>query len=235
MDDALIARFWSLVDKDGPVHPHDPWLGNCWQWRGTGNGNGYGVIYFYPDGGKGSRTKYYAHRASWILRHGPIPSHSPIICHSCDRGHLGCVSPFHLFAGTLAANNADMWNKGRGRAGSLPGEQCWNSLITEETVRAVRVAASDGAYYRDIAKRFGLTVTNVSAIVRRQTWKNIPELPDGRCRPFVRRTKLSEDNVRNVRAAYLGGETQTSIAARLGVTKSAISLIVRRKKWKHVV
>jgi len=46
--------------------------------------------------------------------------------------------------------------------------------------------------------------------------------------------KLTEDSVRALRHALGAGETQTSIAARLGVTLAAINAIARGHTWKHV-
>jgi DNA invertase Pin-like site-specific DNA recombinase len=50
------------------------------------------------------------------------------------------------------------------------------------------------------------------------------------------RAKLSEDIVREIRRLYATGEfTQQELALRFGVSKHTISLIVRRKIWKHVL
>lgn len=46
--------------------------------------------------------------------------------------------------------------------------------------------------------------------------------------------KLTEAMVRQARARYLSGETQTSIAKDLGVHSSVISRAVRGENWSHV-
>lgn len=46
--------------------------------------------------------------------------------------------------------------------------------------------------------------------------------------------KLTEDQVRQIRADYKGGESQRSIGKRYGVTRSTIQLIVTGKRWAHV-
>lgn len=46
--------------------------------------------------------------------------------------------------------------------------------------------------------------------------------------------RLTADDVRAIRAAFGNGDTQGSIARRLGLTQSYISAIVLRKAWKHV-
>jgi hypothetical protein len=48
-------------------------------------------------------------------------------------------------------------------------------------------------------------------------------------------TKLTEDDVRRIRAKYAAKEaTQTTLAAEFGVGSSTISLIVNRKRWSHI-
>ena len=96
----LTARFWSRVE----FSPH------CWVWVGPTNDKGYGQIRV---GGRGSRCLL-VHRLSWELHYGPIP---PGMCvlHHCD--NPPCVRPDHLFLGTLADNNRDMYRKGRDNNG----------------------------------------------------------------------------------------------------------------------
>lgn len=47
------------------------------------------------------------------------------------------------------------------------------------------------------------------------------------------RAKLSEDNVRSIRALR-GTASQRDLARRFGVTKNAIKLILQNKTWRHV-
>lgn len=74
---------------------------------GAKNEKGYGVV------GKGRRgegtTK--SHIMSWYLKHGRYPN--MCVLHKCD--NPCCVKPSHLFLGTRADNNRDMWLKGRGK------------------------------------------------------------------------------------------------------------------------
>ena len=53
---------------------------------------------------------------------------------------------------------------------------------------------------------------------------------------IVRLSKLSEDDVRRIRAEYTGrgGVTLLDLADRHGVSRATICLIVNRKKWVHV-
>jgi HNH endonuclease len=48
--------------------------------------------------------------------------------------------------------------------------------------------------------------------------------------------RLTEESVRAIRMEYAaGGITQKAIAAKYGVDKDCISLVVTRKSWKHVL
>lgn len=46
--------------------------------------------------------------------------------------------------------------------------------------------------------------------------------------------KLTDDDVRQIRRLWSGGMQQKEIAPMFGVSQVRISLIVRRKSWKHV-
>lgn len=89
------ARFWQFVDKSG----------DCWVWTGARNKAGYGRF------GQGGDTRMvYAHRASYELHYGPVPT-GMFVCHTCD--NPSCVRPDHLFVGTRGDNMRDAHQKGR--------------------------------------------------------------------------------------------------------------------------
>lgn len=111
-------RFWSKVDKNGPVHPR---LGTaCWLWTGTGTGTGTPFRGNFRVGSMtdGTRRKVIASR--WALESvvGPIPE-GLFACHHCDNPR--CVNPAHLYAGTQLDNVRDMVERGRARRVSQPG------------------------------------------------------------------------------------------------------------------
>lgn len=70
------ARFWSYVDKNGPVPPHRPDLGQCWLWTGGLNDAGYPIF------GCGGRTRL-AHRWAYASFVEAIPEgfEADHLCH----------------------------------------------------------------------------------------------------------------------------------------------------------
>src|SRR6267378_450691 len=93
-------RFWEKVKETA----------SCWLWTGANKPGRwpYGML-----AGPGKTAKL-AHRVSWELHHGAIPTGLNVL-HKCD--NPSCVRPDHLFLGTLADNTADMIAKGRGKGG----------------------------------------------------------------------------------------------------------------------
>lgn len=75
----------------------------CWLWGGQTYPNGYGAIKCFG-------SMVLAHRLSYELHKGPIPSGMEIL-HSCDVKR--CINPKHLRAGTHAENMAEAAARGR--------------------------------------------------------------------------------------------------------------------------
>jgi hypothetical protein len=78
----------------------------CWPWKGPRDKEGYGVIT------DDTRRQIRAHRIAFERINGPIPQ-GQYVLHHCD--NPPCCNPAHLWLGTIADNNADMWSKGRAR------------------------------------------------------------------------------------------------------------------------
>lgn len=150
-------RFWSRVNKDGPVHPI---CGQCWEWTG-GTRRGYGRLR-WPDKFQS------AHRIAWRLTFGAWP----VLCvlHRCD--NRTCVNPDHLFLGTNADNNADMVAKGRQR-GALGERNRFNTRLTGDDVVDIRSLASFGATQSALRDAFGVSQQTISAVLTRSIWRHV--------------------------------------------------------------
>lgn len=97
-------RFWSKVNKNQT---------ECWLWTGTMLPNGYGVI-------KLAGKNAYAHRLSYLLVNGYIPTE---IDHLCKVKR--CVNPNHLQDVTRSVNMVRAYG-GRCRRGHrFTGQQCY--------------------------------------------------------------------------------------------------------------
>lgn len=92
--------------------------------------------------------------------------------HRCDKP--SCINPEHLFLGTPKDNVNDMMGKGRNRSGTkgMPGELNPKAKLTEQQVKTIRDLAK---VYRvkDIAKMYGISVSNASRTINHVYWKNV--------------------------------------------------------------
>jgi hypothetical protein len=171
------ARFWSKViiqRGDG-----------CWLWDGQSDyDKGYGR--FSLDNKK--NRKMSAHRASWVLNRGSIPS-GLLVCHTCD--NPPCVRPDHLFLGTALDNTRDMMRKGRSGYQRYPERYNTPLLrqirreifgrLTDEQVMEIRTSL---ASYSELARRFGLADVSIRNIRRGRRYAH---LPPARRNPVLKR------------------------------------------------
>ncbi len=141
-------RFWSKVEKTD----------TCWLWRGALQPNGYG---YFKLAGKNLK----AHRYSYYLAHGEEPG-AFFVCHTCDNPR--CVNPEHLWLGTQLDNIKDMLAKGRNY---IPlAEECNLSKLSKKDVVQIRDLLNEKITQKEIAKRFNVTQSAISAIKLGRTW-----------------------------------------------------------------
>lgn len=137
----------------------------CIEWTASTRENGYGQFSIKV----GEKFKSVStHRFAYQLAFGPIPE-GRMVCHSCDNRR--CVNPDHLFLGSHSENMADMATKRRAASGSRHGMV----KLTESDVAIIRGSSERGV---SLARRFGVTPANISAIRLGQTWKHFSDPSD---------------------------------------------------------
>jgi hypothetical protein len=173
------VRFWSHVNKDGPVGTRRPELGPCWMWTGasgvelrTGK-HAYGQTTY-----RGKRMP--AHVASFLMHGGVLPTGYDVM-HDCDT--KPCVRPSHIRAGTRSENLRDGFAN-PANAGVCAGENNGRARLTWDDVHAIRAARKAGASQPDLARRYGVTQVQISHIVRGTRW------PESKC-PLHARTDVA--------------------------------------------
>lgn len=156
------TRFWSHVDKDGPVPAHCPELGPCWLWsRGRHRKTGYGMVKLYH------RTRL-AHRVAYEIVTGPIPD-GLLVMHRCDSPP--CVNPSHLMLGDHAANQRDCVTKGR--KNSPHGTMNSDAKLTDDAVRAIRRRRVAGETGKVLALEYGVTPATICDVFKGRNWKHV--------------------------------------------------------------
>lgn len=175
-----IDRFWQRVQA-GPMDA-------CWEWTGATNTHRYGTL-------RVGRTNIGAHRASWLIHHGPIPFGMQVL-HHCD--NRPCCNPSHLFLGTHQDNMNDRNSKGRQASGQrilqsrspdhacgdrngscthpdrvARGERQWQAKLTASQVLEIRARHARGERQTDIAVDYGVRATTINWVVLRKTWTHI--------------------------------------------------------------
>jgi len=128
---------------------------------------GYGQF----NAGKGSRRATLVHRYSWELENGPTPTGS-VIRHAAGCTRL-CVRPSHLSIGTQQDNMDDKVLADR----QQKGEGVWNSCLTEEQVRAIRMRYLAGESGRQIARSLKIYERTIYNALTGDTWRHIEDPP----------------------------------------------------------
>lgn len=146
-------RFWDTVTKGEDDE--------CWIWNGETGQHGHGRFWILY-------RRYPAHRFSFLLKHGKIDP-KLLVMHECD--NPPCVNPNHLFQGTHKDNTHDAMRKHRLAHGE---RHAMRKLTTEDVVLIRKEFASGRAWQALLARRFGVTDTAISYILKRKTWRRVP-------------------------------------------------------------
>ena len=132
---------------------------SCWVWTGCHSSLGYGKL-------TRNNKSYKAHRYSWMIHNGSIPS-GMFVLHHCDVPN--CVNPDHLFLGTQTDNMKDMDNKGR----RTIGEKKSNAKLNNKKVKEIRQLLLKKVTQEVIAKQYGVSQKIIWNIKHRIYWSHV--------------------------------------------------------------
>ena len=132
----------------------------CWHWTAAKRGkkSGYGQA-------KHNGKIHYAHRLSFQLFKGEIPTGYKVL-HHCD--NRICVNPDHLRCGSQQENIVECAQKGR--LVNNAGERHGLAKLTADQVLKIRAS---GERPCDLGRRFGINESTVRSILARKLWKHI--------------------------------------------------------------
>ena len=196
----------------------NPQEGGCWMWTAGVTVWGYGSFWI------GQRMD--AHRASWTLHRGPIPS-GALVLHRCDRpGHpedisyRRCVRPEHLYLGDDAQNARDMISRRRHWSSSLPPKlpRPPRDKLNERDVREILARMADGESTASLARRYSVSRPCISMIANGHTWAHVP----GARVPPAPQQKLTPDLVAHIANGLARGTTQRQLAGEAGISKTLV-------------
>lgn len=144
----LKERFFYKVEKTD----------SCWNWIGGKYSNGYGCMFV-------GRKLTGAHRVSWMVHNGAIPSGMQIL-HRCD--NPPCVNPDHLFLGSQLENIRDMLGKNRG------GQHKCRTVTASDVIAIRKEREETGASFKRIGEKYGFCANTAWMICTRKSWSNLP-------------------------------------------------------------
>lgn len=174
----------------------------CLVWPWTTCRGGYGQVWIDGKFGK-------VHRVAYELTIGKIPDGMEG-CHSCD--NPPCFAPHHIFPGTRLDNARDAKFKGRHAVGDRHGLR----------MHPERAASGNRNGSRTHPERLARGDRNGS--------KLYPErMPRGESHPS---SKLTADQVAEIKNRLSLGENQYDIAARFSVVQKTISNIKLGRTWQ---
>lgn len=208
----------------------DPGAGRIWssehrRWlKLTLHHNGY----LYITVGYGGRGRMLTlSRVIWEFVHGPIPDLLEVNHKSgntLDNG-IGNLELVTTQGNQVHALETGLYVPKRGSARGR------GASVTEEQAAEIRSLCRQRVPQEDIARRFGITQSNVSHINRGKTWTHV----EGEGSTHRPGSKLTDEQVREIRALLASGEeSQAAIGRRYGVGQRHISDIKRGRRRSSV-
>lgn len=183
--------------------PHKDW---CLIWPFARSDTGYAVF------GQPMRK---VHRLMCEHRHGPAPTPEHHAAHTCDRGHDGCVNPWHVEWKTASDNQYDRHKDGIQKPR-------WK--LTPDQAKEIR-ELKGLEHTKDTAARYGIRESNVRLIQTGKTWKK--DRFDFR--------QWTDEEIKRIRSVPRGVKGLVKdLAKEFGVTDSTIYRIKNAKSYQHL-
>jgi hypothetical protein len=149
-----LAKFWSHVQIGRPQ--------DCWPWLRGRDGKGYGAFAYRG-------RVLIASRLAWAIEHGSVPQDMQVL-HTCD--NPPCCNPRHHYLGSHESNVAD--RVARKRQTTHRGASNVRAKLTAEQVaELLDLYHVHDWLQRDLAERYGISQRTVSAIVRRESYREV--------------------------------------------------------------
>lgn len=143
----LFERFINKVSFDD----------ECWNWKGK-KADGYGAVSI-------NSKIHKAHRLMFGFSKEPILT-GLCVRHTCDNSL--CVFPHHLITGTHKENMEDRQRRNRG--GNHKGINNGRAKLIPEQVLEIRDSSIKNSI---LARKFGVTKTQIGHIKKLKAWKHI--------------------------------------------------------------
>jgi hypothetical protein len=124
-------------------------------------------------------------------------------------------------------NMADMERQGRRKRGLT--HQC--AKLAAEQVVSIRKMVADGATQEQAAAAFGVSVVPINHIVTGRGYSDV----GGPIHKVKQHTKLTPEQVREIRGRRLAGEKLAPLAAEFGITQTTICAIALGKTRAGVI
>jgi hypothetical protein len=161
---------------------------------------------------------------------GPRPPGAEA-CHFPDKDPRN-NRPSNLMWGTKAVNASHRAVHGT----NIRGSDSIHAKLTELQVREIRAAVDGGERVGVVAKRFSVTDSAVSCILRGFTWNHLRISDEHLSKGGKRRSSgwLSDDTIREIFRLRVDGISMRKIAIRLRISYSHVNRILHRKVRKTV-
>jgi predicted DNA-binding protein YlxM (UPF0122 family) len=161
-----------------------------------------------------------------------------LACHSCD--NPTCLNPSHLWEGTPRENIVDAVFKGRITAPAhflnQQGSKNKSAKLTESEVLKIRESYKKGALIKHLAEQYKVSRKTIQGAISGRYWNHVDDAIATNLRSGSRNhsSKLTEDQVIEIRNLYKQGHSGKILAKSYGVSDTVIYLIINRKTWKHI-